>query len=75
MNEVGPDLTLETARERMEIKDGDPVLSTEKEDSRPKKQEWTLEASIRATKSPPSKEFLKALVDGLRERAIGSSQA
>ena len=81
MSEGGPDLTLETDGEKMETKDGDQVLSAEKEDSRPKKQEWTLEASIRATKSLPSKESLKAFIDGLRERAynrervIGSSMS
>ena len=68
MSEGGPDLTLKTDGEKIETKDGDPVLSAEKEDSWQKKQEGTLEASIRATKSPRSKESLKAFVDGLRER-------
>ena len=86
MSEAGPDLMLETDREGMESKDKDPVLSSEigmttelqptkdkKEDTQPTRQEWTLETSIRATKSPPSKESLKAFVEGLRERAYGST--
>ena len=87
MSEAGPDLMLETTdREGMESKDKDPVLSSEigmttelqptkdkKEDIQPTRQEWTLETSIRATKSPPSKESLKAFVEGLRERAYGST--
>ena len=68
MSEAGPDLMLETDREGMESKDKDPVLSSEigmttelqptkdkKEDTQPTRQEWTLETSIRATKSLPSK--------------------